>query len=109
MHSDGNIYICHGCPYVQDNERFILGNTKNNSIEELLVYKCDENVNSKCEQCEATYCSVCHILNIGNDSKDILDVYKKWNSCRHLNENKCKYYKIFAKYSQILKTAYLRG
>ena len=109
MHNDGNFYICHGCPYINNNEKFILGNTKNNTIIELLTQKCEENINPICNQCEATYCSVCHILNIKNDCQNVSDVYKKWNLCRHQNENKCKYYKIFAKYSRILKTAYLKG
>jgi hypothetical protein len=29
LNADGNIYICHGCPYSKNNGDFIINNTKN--------------------------------------------------------------------------------
>jgi radical SAM protein with 4Fe4S-binding SPASM domain len=109
IHNDGNIYICHGCPYIKNNKKFIIGNTNNNKLKDLFVENDEKQTNKTCETCEATYCSVCHINNIDENSGNYMDVYDSWVKCRQKNENKCKYYKIFAKYSRVLKTAYRIG
>lgn len=103
IHNDGNMYICHGCPYINDNLKFILGNTKENKISDCISERIID-VNETCLKCDATYCSVCHINNMINE-KNFNEVYDNWTKCRHINENKCKYFKVFAKYSRILKNS----
>ncbi len=109
IHNDGNIYLCHGCPYLKNNEKFILGNTQNNNLIDLFFENDETEKNAECENCDATYCSVCHINNIAENIKTITEVSNEWVKCRHLDKNKCKYYKIFGKYSRILKMAFRKG
>lgn len=109
IHNDGNIYLCHGCPYLENNNKFVIGNTKQGKLSDLFIdYETDE-INMTCKMCDALYCSVCHINNISDNVNNIDGVNNNWIKCRHLNENKCKYYRIFAKYSRILKTAFIKG
>jgi radical SAM protein with 4Fe4S-binding SPASM domain len=89
---DGNIYICHGCPYVNNNSKFILGNTKNNSLESCLIKNMNFNyMNKTCETCEAVYCAICHIFNVENES-NLNNVINNWIVNRSNDINKCKYY-----------------
>lgn len=107
IHNDGNVYICHGCPYVTDNYKFILGNTQKDKLKNLFVINEDKS-NHECKKCDAIYCSVCHVQYM-TDCQTPDEVYDKWSSCRTKNENRCKYYRLFAKYSRVLKTAYNRS
>lgn len=105
VHNNGIIYICHGCPYKQ-NEKFKLNNTKSiTSFFDVMnkTYKF-ENIPDECILCSATYCQVCHISNLTEDS----DPHKNWISCRVNNINRCKYYKIFGFVSKLLKYFYLK-
>ena len=100
MHNDGNIYVCHGCPYLTNKDRFIRGNINNiESLFEIINTQFKMDLNKKCFNCEATHCSSCHVTHL----KETDDIYNDWSLCRANDENKCKYYKYFGYISKILK------
>ena len=106
MHNDGNIYICHGCPYLSNSKRFITQNINTiNSLYEVISEKFNMELDDTCKKCEATHCSACHVTQL----KDTDDIYKNWSSCRSNNPEKCKYYKWFGYVSKLLKFSYLRS
>lgn len=106
MHNDGNIYVCHGCPYLKDPSRFITGNINNiKSLYEVISEKFNMNLDEKCVKCDATHCSACHVTQL----KDTDNIYEKWSSCRSNDENKCKYYRWFGYISKLLKLSILKN
>lgn len=107
VHTNGNIHICHGCAYKQNNKNLIIGNTSTiDNFSSLISDKYNLNLlPTKCIKCPATYCSVCHIEQIDLDQ----DPYKTWISCKVNNINRCKYFKVFGLMSKILRYMYLKG
>lgn len=100
IHNNGNIYLCHGCPYLNISKHFSYANTATiNSLYDILEHNyINYNLNTTCEKCEATYCSVCHITQI-TENDNPLEV---WSSCRLRNNERCKYFKLFGKYNRLL-------
>lgn len=101
MHTDGNIYICHGCAYKEKNKNLLLANINQiNSLYDVLSTK--YNLGSlpiKCKKCAATHCQICHIVNLSeNDNPE-----KCWLNCRVNNNNRCKYFEYFGYISNVLK------
>lgn len=104
MHNDGNIYICHGCPYLSNSKKFITNNINDiNSLYEVISEKFNMELDEKCIKCGATHCSACHVTQLKDDE----DIYKNWSSCRSNNKNKCKYYQWFGYISKLLNYVYL--
>lgn len=99
MHTDGNIYICHGCPYLQNSNRFFVKNINEiSSLYELIPNKFNVQLNETCQKCEATHCSACHVTQL----RDTDDIYKNWSDARTYNKEKCKYYKWFGYIAKLL-------
>ena len=100
VHLDGNIYLCHGCPYSKNKcKNFILGNTsKIKSFNEVLSKKCSnyESCN-ECKECSATYCNICHITQV-----DVKDYINDWIKCMPSNKLRCKYFKFFGVVNNML-------
>ena len=94
MHTDGNIYYCHGCPYKNDNN-FAICSTKD--VDDLMSVKQKKidlsKLNKDCNKCIATFCASCHIEHLESDA----NVIDSWISCRSNNEKLCNYYKAFGK------------
>ena len=106
MHNDGNIYICHGCPYLSNSKRFIIKNINEiNSLYDVITEKFNLSLDEKCIKCGATHCSACHVTQL----KDNEDIYKNWSSCRSNDQNKCKYYQWFGYISKLLKLVYIKA
>ena len=73
MHSDGNLYLCHGAPYLDEEKKnkFILATTR--QLENLddpqdILFR-DDNIfinaaRKDCLECEATFCGMCHIQEV---------------------------------------------
>lgn len=101
IHNDGNIYICHGCPYSKDKDKFILGNTKSiNSISDVLFDKVDlDFIPEKCKNCVSTYCAVCHISQLGSSR----NIYEDWIPSKVNNINRCKFFQEFGRISRLLE------
>ena len=96
MHNDGNFYLCHGCAYLDDSKKknLVLGNTKDNSIAEVLSktqgVKFDEK-NKDCQRCPATWCTTCHAMSV-----DPANYQDDWIKCISSDKVRCKFFKIFA-------------
>lgn len=101
IHNDGNIYICHGCAYKNENQNLKIGDTHNiNSLNDVIStqYQFDSLPN-ECINCCATSCSVCHIMNIESNE----DPHQKWLMCRIRKVNRCQYFKYFGIMSNMLR------
>lgn len=101
IHNDGNIYICHGCAYKNENQNLKIGNTHdigslNNVISNQYHF---DKLPDECINCCATSCSVCHIINI----TPYEDPHQEWLECRIRKVNRCQYFKYFGVISHILK------
>jgi radical SAM protein with 4Fe4S-binding SPASM domain len=101
VHNNGNIYICHGCAYKDNNLNLCIGNTSNiSSFFDVLTSTYHYNsLPQECINCNATYCSICHITHL----EPTQDPYKHWLDCRVNNINRCKYFKIFGFISKLLR------
>lgn len=96
---DGNIYVCHGCPYSKHKQDFCLGNV--NDIDSLTTL-IDRDVqssfrNSQCIECGATFCNQCHVSIV-----DSSDYEKTWLSSLGKDKIRCMFFKYFGK----VKNAY---
>lgn len=99
LHTDGNIYVCHGCPYKDDKDKLSYGNIFNiNSINDTLIKGINsQQLPDECNKCNSTYCCYCHI-----DFIDTIDEVKtSWNKNR-VNSIRCQYYKYFGYISKLL-------
>lgn len=99
IHADGNIYLCHGAPYL-NNKNLKYGSTTDINLNDL-IYKAQEpfQLLESCIKCNATYCSICHVLYINEDD----DIYDAWVRKRPTNTIRCKYFKYFGYISRLLK------
>lgn len=99
IHSDGNIYLCHGSPYIK-NDKLKFGTTDNIDLNSL-IYKTigPTEILDSCLKCCATYCAVCHVTHL--DEND--DIYEGWITKRSSNAQRCKYFKYFGYISYLLK------
>lgn len=100
IHNNGNIYLCHGCPYLTISNHFKYANTKNiSSLSDILEHNyINYDLNTECSTCESTYCSVCHITQINTNDNPL----EAWSTCRTRNNIRCRYFKLFGKYNKIL-------
>ena len=101
IHTDGNMYICHGCAYKCNNDNLRYGSIEScKNLYDMISDKFEfDNVPEQCKRCPATYCSVCHVANI----KDNDDPYKVWLSCKVNNKARCEYFKYFGYISKLLQ------
>lgn len=105
MHSDGNFYLCHGAPYIEDESRrskFIIGKTSSvNSILDAIDMD-SINVRSQnedCVMCGATYCAACHVNIVDPD-----DIKNDWLKCVSREDGgRCKLMKIFGQVNRMLR------
>lgn len=100
--TSGNIYLCHGCQYIQHNDAFLLGNTKElASLYDVIDKRLhDVGCTKECLQCGAVFCNVCHVSYIEDGDYD-----KKWKTCRASNKHRCKFFKFFGKAYEALQLA----
>lgn len=107
MHSDGNFYLCHGAPYLDEKKKtkFILTTTK--QIEHLdnpqdILFRNDnifiDSRRNECMNCEATFCGMCHIQEVDPNAYQ-----KDWIQCISRNRKKCQLYQEFGKIARALK------
>lgn len=103
MHSDGNIYICHGCAYKKENKNTILAKTSNiTTLFDILSLKyTSQYIPEQCKTCSATYCSMCHAIEIDENKEQI--TLDDWIQNKVNNINRCKYFKYFGLISKLLK------
>ena len=113
MHSDGNLYLCHGAPYLDEEKKnkFILATTR--QLENLddpqdILFR-DDNIfinaaRKDCLECEATFCGMCHIQEVDSS------IYQQdWIPCISRNKKKCQLYKEFGKIARALKFSISRN
>lgn len=107
IHTDGNLYVCHGVPYLDNakkKSKLTLGNIYTSKLDEVLSKTRDSNVVPvSCLKCNATYCSVCHVVNLHEDD----DLIEGWAIRRPADSIRCKYFKEFGYISRLLKYAFL--
>lgn len=100
LHTDGMIYCCHGGPYAENNERFVLGTIED--VDDLVkVYENNQLDSSGpidgCIGCGAAYCVTCHVKCLGrNDGMD------RWNTAVGKDLSKCRFMKHFGKVTKAL-------
>ena len=101
MHNDGNIYICHGCPYLDDCSKFKLGDVFSiQTLDDCLVSDIDlDEVPDACKRCEATHCAVCHIDHLHESNNVIRD----WVKNKANNQKRCQFFKEFGKIHRMLE------
>lgn len=92
---DGNIYLCHGCPYSKHKSDFLLGNTKSiQSLDDVFKINLDfkkQNYRSiECLKCGATFCNICNIAQV--NSKRYKD---DWIECSTNNKLRCTFFRYF--------------
>lgn len=106
IHSDGNIYVCHGCPYLKNKEKFILGNTKDIiSLNDVLkIRQTSPKRPIECLDCGAVACTVCHITQVDEDN-----IFSDWNLCVSKNKIRCQYYKLLGYIYKILKFSLVKA
>lgn len=107
MHSDGKFYLCHGAPYIEDNERrarFVTGTTSSVSsiMDVISSSSIDINAQShRCTKCGATYCGTCHVNVV-----DANNVREDWLKCiAREDKGRCRLMKEFGKVNRILRLA----
>lgn len=105
LHSDGKMYICHGCPYSSNAESKSYGSFMD--IDSLAPYlkNYDSSIaeNAHCTRCGAVYCAVCHAMN--SYEKTVSKNIQQWNKCKSNSEERCLYYQYFSYMAAALKYA----
>lgn len=102
---DGNTYTCHGCPYLEDSDRFRGKNIAEiENLDECIGFGYDIHRPLECVQCEAKYCSVCFCTKIGTS-----DIKKNWGASATRDPTLCKYHKLIGKVINILDYAMITG
>ena len=109
IHTDGNIYPCHGVPYLSNNkvkDNLTYGNIYNNTLADIIANTVESNVISdECAKCNAKYCAVCHVSNI-RENDQLLD---GWINRRSINKDRCSYFQTFSYISDLLRFAILKS
>lgn len=112
MHSDGNLYLCHGAPYLDaaKRDKFVIASTRDilaaPDMQSMLFR--DDNVDlslrpDECLKCEATACAMCHVGICNPDN------YRDtWASCVCQQKARCRLYKEFGKVARALNFAVLK-
>ena len=105
LNADGNIYICHGCPYSKNNGDFIINNTKNiQSLYDIFYHNknCNNKLKRTCELCSASICNNCHITFCNSKywKNTWIDDFDK-------NKLRCKFFKAFGLIKHALEFAIL--
>lgn len=90
LHSDGNQYVCHGCPYVGD-PRLKIGDISAGKLLFAPDFKIERP--RECARCDATYCVACEICGMSPD----VPLDKAWGSGRLSNKVRCGIYKAFGR------------
>ena len=107
MHDNGDIMLCHGCPYKCNNDNLKVSNTKvTKHLIDIIENMQDVNLElkSSCQNCSATYCAICHITTFGEND----DPYSSWSKKRDNNESRCKFFKLFGKYNKLLNYSVIK-
>lgn len=107
IHDNGDMFLCHGCPYKNNNTNFKVATTSNvKHLIDVIESKCDVDLDlkSSCKYCPATYCAVCHITNIDENEQPAVC----WNANRDCNSSRCKFFKLFGKYNKLLNYSVIK-
>ena len=95
---NGDTYTCHGCPYIQESEKFKGKNIKDiQNLDECIGFGYVINRPRECIQCEAKYCAVCFCT-----KTDTTDIKKNWGTSASRDGNLCKYHRFIGKITNIL-------
>ena len=104
MHSDGNMYICHGCPYSKNSCSKSYGSfiEASSLIPYLSRHEIAED-NEICRKCGAAYCASCHIMHLNGSS--LKQNISQWNICKSASKSRCMYYQYFSYMTSALRYA----
>ena len=109
MHTDGNLYVCHGAPYLDAGKRdkFVITTTKklleSNDIQNELFRDDLIDASSRAQEClvcEATFCGMCHVGIV--DPQHFKD---HWIPCMVCQKKRCQIYREFGKVARALSFA----
>lgn len=111
MHTDGNLYICHGAPYLDESKRskFAVTTTRDlleaDDIQSILFR--DDSIDTSCYpreclECDATFCGMCHVSVVDPDN-----CKKDWAKCICQQKKRCQLYQEFGKTARALLFASL--
>ena len=108
LHTDGNIYVCHGVPYVSNEKiknTLTLGNIYDNTLSEILNNTIQPSgFSDKCLHCSSTYCAICHVQQF-TENDTLID---GWINKRSSDANRCRYFQEFGVVSKLLHLANMR-
>jgi len=91
---DGNIYICHACPYMSDCRKTLLGNTSEiETFDDVTIKTYPDTMSEDCVNCGATYCTICHASLLRPDE----DPAKEWLNVKSREPLRCKLFREFGK------------
>lgn len=108
VHNDGKYYICHGCPYLKDKEKFVLGETKTDSVLSKLNSGFSSSLRTKkCVDCCAVACQVCHVSELSG-SRFADDCKPNWTRIMVNNPDRCMFFKFVGIVYHSLKMALLK-
>jgi radical SAM protein with 4Fe4S-binding SPASM domain len=100
LHSDGDVYLCHGVPYSKVADTLKLGDSKSD-LSDLFVKERLSILPESCVSCDATYCAICYTAQM--IETDTLQFWKK----RINTPTLCEYYKIFGYINRAFNLALL--
>lgn len=99
IHCDGNLYLCHGCQYQNNPDKFIVGTTREiSNLENALISGFRPTVRHiDCVNCSAVVCSVCHVNELAK-CPTLMNNYKdNWTRVMVNNPKRCRFFKQFGK------------
>lgn len=105
LHTDGNIYICHGCPYLNEKTKFVLNKT--NAIDTLLDVLKEHQYGKRgnaCFDCPSVFCNFCHLYSVNPD-----DIFGTWLSSIDNNKNRCYFFKYVGTLKKLLDYILIDG
>lgn len=98
LHTDGNIYICHGCPYLDQHEKFKLGTTNTiNTLYDVLKKYQHGKRDDKCFDCVSVFCNFCHLYHVNPN-----DIHSTWLSSINNNKDRCYCFKYAGMMKKLL-------
>lgn len=112
MHSDGNLYVCHGAPYQEDSRRqqLVVATTKElekmpSSLPDFLFRDDAIDItkqNTSCQDCDAVFCGICHVSCV-----DASKYQQDWLPCMAKQKKRCQIYQMFGYMARALRFALL--
>lgn len=105
IHSDGNVYVCHGSSYSKC-KQLKLGCLEMDTIISIVDRTYDfQQIPDACVVCGAASCAVCHVVYLPEDVESLPEA---WSNTRTADKVRCAYFKWFGLVSKMLKISVMQ-